>query len=292
MAQETSGAGGAGGAVVITGASTGIGRECALYLDRRGYRVFAGVRREEDGAALRAAASERLIPLLIDVTKKEQIDEAAQLVGEALGDKPLTGLVNNAGIGIAGPMEYIAIDDVRLQFEVNFFGPIVVTQAFLPLLRRGLGRIVNIGSAGGRFTAPFMAPYCASKSALRALTEAQRMELRPWGIWACLIEPGAIKTPIWDKGEATTRQIRGRLEGDARERYVTSIDALSRGLPKFAKFAIPPERVARRVEHALSARRPKTNYLVGPDAYALALLRWLLPQRAFEWALRKPMELL
>lgn len=280
-----------GGAVVITGASTGIGRACAEHLDKAGYRVFAGVRKAADGEALRAACSERLTPLVLDVTKPDQIDAAARLVADALGDAPLRGLVNNAGVGVGGPAEYVALDEVRWQFEVNFFGQVAVTQAFMPLLRRGPSRIVNMGSIGGRVSSPFMAPYAASKFALRALTDSQRMELRPFDIWACVVEPGAIRTPMWDKASASTQQIRDKLSEPAVRHYGAVIERFERVLAKQEKAAVPAERVAKAVAHALGSRRPKTHYLVGPDAHFAALLRWALPQRAFEWVVEKAMGL-
>ena len=279
------------GAVVITGASTGIGRTCALDLDRRGFRVFAGVRKSADGEALRAEASARLTPIVLDVTKQAQIEDAVRVVTEALGGAPLLGLVNNAGIGVGGPAEFVALDDVRWQFEVNFFGQLAVTQAFMPLLRRGPSRIVNMGSIAGRVSTAFMGPYCASKFALRALTDAQRQELRSAGIWACVVEPGAIRTPMWDKATASTQQVRGNLSGEALARYGQLIERVEAALAKQEKNAVPAERVSRRVVHALTARRPKTHYLVGPDAHIGAFLRWLLPQRAFEWLMAKVMGL-
>ena len=169
------------GAIVITGASTGIGAGCALRMDQRGYRVFAGVRREEDGERLRAMASDRLTPLMIDVTIQRSIDDAAAAVDAATGDHGLAGLVNNAGVAITGPVEYLSVDRYREQFEVNYFGQIAVTQAFLPAIRRAGGRIVTMGSIAGRASAPFLSPYAGTKHALEALTDSLRGELAPWG---------------------------------------------------------------------------------------------------------------
>src|SRR5258708_33287478 len=181
--------------VVATGASTGIGEACALRLDRRGFHVFAGVRREVDGGALKQKASGRLTPILLDVTDASSIKSAAAAVAASLDEEGLSGLVNNAGIAIAGPLEFLPIDELRRQFEVNVIGQIAVTQAFLPLLRKGHGRIVNMGSISGRLAFPLLGPYAASKFALRALTTALRMELRPWGIPVSIIEPSGIATP-------------------------------------------------------------------------------------------------
>ena len=167
--------------VVITGASTGIGEASALELGRRGFRVFAGVRREADAQRLKARSPD-IAPLLLDVTDAGQIAAAAEAVGRAVGDAGLAGLVNNAGIVVAGPLEILPLDRLRSQFEVNVVGQIAVTQAFLPLLRKGRGRIVNMSSLNGRIASPYLAPYAASKHALEAVNNAMRVEFRAWGI--------------------------------------------------------------------------------------------------------------
>ncbi|GBL40485.1 dehydrogenase/reductase SDR family member 9 [Nitrospirota bacterium] len=167
--------------VVITGASTGIGAACALHLDAMGFQVFAGVRRREDGAALKARGSQRLLPVRLDVTDEVSIAQAAALVKEAVGEEGIAGLVNNAGIAVAGPLEVLPIPELRKQFEVNVIGAVAVTQAFLPLVRIGRGRIVNMGSIAGRATMPFLGPYSMSKFALEAMTTALRLELDTWG---------------------------------------------------------------------------------------------------------------
>src|SRR6476620_5894402 len=188
------------GLVVITGASTGIGRATAQHLASRGYDVLAGVRREVDADALRG---DRIEPVLVDVTEAGQV----AALGATVGERPLRGLVNNAGVSIAGPAEFLALDEIRRQFEVNLFAHVAVTQQLLEALRRGRGRIVNMGSVGARTPLPFTAPYAASKAALWAFGDALRGELRPWGIHVATIEPGAIATEIWDKGK--------RYSGDA-----------------------------------------------------------------------------
>src|SRR5712691_5002789 len=180
------------GAVVITGAASGIGEACALHLDKLGFCVFAGVRREVDGAALQGKASERLTPLLLDVTDAASIRFAVEIVATGVVETGLAGLVNNAGITVAGPLEFLPVSELRRQLEVNVIGQVAVTQAFLPLLRRGQGRIVNMGSLAGRIATPFIGPYHASKFAMEALTDSLRMELRRWGMHVSLIEPGFI----------------------------------------------------------------------------------------------------
>ena len=189
-------------AVVITGASTGIGEACALELDRRGWHVFAGVRSDEAAANLRQKASDRLSPVMIDVVDPESIAAAAKTISASVGDTGLAGLVNNAGIVVSGPLEFVAVDAIRQQLEVNVIGQIAVTQAMLPMLRNGPGRIVNMGSISGFVTAPYMGPYSMSKFALEAMTNAFRLELRNAGITSSVIEPASVKTPIWDKAIA------------------------------------------------------------------------------------------
>ena len=191
--------GGAAPSVVITGASTGIGEACALHLDQLGWRVFAGVRKDSDGEALQRKASPRLMPVRIDVTDAASIAGAREIVARELGDRGLDGLVNNAGVVVAGPLEFVPMDDLRRQLEINVIGQIAVTQAFLSFVRTARGRIVNIGSVSGKMATPFVGPYAASKFAMEALTDALRCELRPWGIQVSIVEPGSIATPIWEK---------------------------------------------------------------------------------------------
>jgi NAD(P)-dependent dehydrogenase (short-subunit alcohol dehydrogenase family) len=270
------------GAVVITGSSTGIGRACALRLDSLGFRVFAGVRRAEDGDALRAAASSRLVPIHLDVTDQTSIGAAGESVAQQIGDSRLAGVVNNAGIGVGGPMEFVSIEDLRRQVEVNVFGAVAVTQAFLPLIRRARGRIVNIGSIGGRLASPFIGPYSASKFALEAVTDAFRFELRPWGIDVAIIEPGSIATAIWEKGRTTADNIERDLGPEGRRLYGHAIAAVRTFIDEAERRAIPPERVADAVQHALTARRPKTRYLVGTDARLQAILATVAPDRVVD----------
>jgi NAD(P)-dependent dehydrogenase (short-subunit alcohol dehydrogenase family) len=175
------------GAVVVTGASTGIGAACALRLDHLGFQVFAGVRRKEDAQALQAKASPQLMPIFLDVTDLDSITAAMHKVAITVGNSGLIGLVNNAGIAVGAPLEFIPITEFRKQLEVNVTGQLAVTQAFLPLLRLAKGRIVNMGSITGRSATPFLGAYSASKFALEALTDALRLELRPWGIWVAIL---------------------------------------------------------------------------------------------------------
>ncbi len=268
-------------AVLITGASKGIGRATARLLDANGYRVFAGVRTAEDGETLRAEASDRLVPVQLDVTDASHIRVAHDLVQQTVGDGGLRGVVNNAGIVVAGPLEGMPLDDVRRQLEVNLIGVLAVTQTFLPLVRQATGRIINISSINGRIAVPFVGPYAASKFALEAASDALRMELRRWGIPVIVIEPGAINTPIWDTAQ--------RHAGEVAQRYPDSVRQLYGGLKKMIvpskgppKHALAPERVARLVHRCLTTSRPRTRYLIGRDARMAALLRAVLPDKVMD----------
>jgi len=269
--------GGARRTVVVTGASSGIGLACALRLAAAGWRVYGGVRAREDGEALRGRGIE---PLELDVTNAEQIAGAAEVVGGRLD-----GLVDNAGIAIAAPLELVPLDELRRQLEVNVVGQVAVTQAFLPALRRSRGRVVLMGSIGGRSALPFLGPYAASKHALEAVADSLRVELRPWGISVSIIEPASINTSIWTKGAARADELRAALPGESEELYSSAI-------AKFRKLALArgpgadPDEVAKSVEHALTARRPRARYLVGRDAHIRA---WIerLPTRARDRLLAK-----
>ena len=270
------------GAVVITGTSTGIGRAAALRLDAAGFDVFAGVRRADDGEQLEADASGRLRTLIVDVTDADAIAAAARDVEAAVGERGVAGLVNNAGMTVVGPLEFVAIEDVRRQLEVNLVGQIAVTQAFLPLIRRATGRIVNISSVGGRVVNGFLGPYQASKFAVEAVTDALRKELRPWGIHVVAIEPGSIDTEMWRKGTEQGQEVIDGLPPEGRELYGEQIPKVMEFALKIAERAVSPERVAAAIERALTASRPRTRYLVGIDARAQVVLSGLLPARAMD----------
>lgn len=257
--------------VVVTGASSGIGDASALRLRRGGWRVLAGVRSEEDAGRLR---SQGLEPLMLDVTDAEAIAAAAA----DLRDEPLAGLVNNAGVAVAMPLELVPLDELRRQLEINLVGQIAVTQAFLPALRRGRGRLVNVGSIAGRSALPFLGPYAASKHALEATTDAFRIELRPFGIEVSIVEPGTIATPIWTKGGETFQRIAESLPEGAIEPYAARIGAFRAAAAAAGRRGEPAEEVAKAIEHALTAAKPRTRYVVGRDAKRRA---WIerLPDR-------------
>ena len=269
-------------AVVVTGASTGIGRATALRLDREGFRVFAGVRKLSDGRDLREAASDRLAPLLLDVTDAEGIAAAAAQVEAGVGDDGLAGLVNNAGVAVGGVLEFLDIEQLRYQLEVNLVGAVAVTKSFLPAIRRATGRIVNISSDSGVLSTPFMAPYCASKFGLEAVSDALRRELRPWGIQVVIVEPGAIATPIWEKARPHTQELRAALPDAGRGLYGDMFDKVESYVEKQAANAIPADAVADAVYEGLTSRRPRLRYPVGHDAKLAKWMTRLLPARAVD----------
>jgi NAD(P)-dependent dehydrogenase (short-subunit alcohol dehydrogenase family) len=267
------------GAVVVTGASSGIGRACALTLARSGFQVFAGVRRDEDARSLAEAATGRLTPLRLDVTDADLIAAAASTVEAAVGRNGIAGLVNNAGVGVAWPLEVVPLDEFRRQFEVNLFGHLAVTQAFLPLIRAATGRIVNVGSVGGRITMPFGGTLSAPRHALVAVNDALRMELSPWGIHVVLIEGGSIATRAVDKLEASAEAVLRHLTAVDRARYAEAYRAaVARAIAR-TRAGSPPEVVADVVLRALTDPTPKTHYPVGADTRLLLTLATILPDR-------------
>jgi len=274
-------------AILITGTSTGIGKACALYLDSIGFKVFAGVRREADGNSLRKNASDRLTPVIIDITDSESIDSALKFISGEVGDDGLAGLVNNAGIITAsGLLEFLPIAEIRNLLEVNLIGHIAVTQAFLPLIRKGHGRIVNMGSIAGIMPQPYLAPYSASKAALKAITDSLRLELKPWRIPVSIIEPGIVYTPMWDKAETVAAIKAKNFPQEAFDLYGSTINGvveILKNKKRIKMVAVSIDAVARTVARALTAKSPKTRYIVGGDARLAAFLTWALPHRAIDW---------
>ena len=271
------------GAVVITGTSTGIGRACVLRLAREGYRVYAGVRKEDDGLALQREATGTVIPLLLDVTNECHIKAAVERVAEETGAAGIAALVNNAGIAVTGPAELMPLDVFRDSFEINFFGTVAVTQAFLPLIRKGRGRLINIGSVGDRLTLPFGAAFNSTKHSLKVFNDALRIELRPWGIHVVLLEPASIKTAAVDKLEPDAEAMLTRLGERAERMYGTAYRSFIANFTMHPRrMGTPPEKVADVVFKALVAEKPKTRYLVGHSAPPLSLIARLAPDRVFD----------
>ncbi len=271
------------GAVLVTGTSTGIGKTTTLQLDRLGFRVFATVRNERDAQALCAEASEELVPLLMDVTDQASIDRAKERVSQAVGNAGLAGLVNNAGVGFVAPLEFLPLEELRWMFEVNVFGLLAVTQAFLPLLRQGRGRIVNISSTASLFVAPFHGPYSAAKLGVNGLSNALRLELKPHGVQVSVVVCGSIKTPIWEKGEHLADRVSKDFPPQAMELYGEHYRKLRAYFSRLGKAGVPPEAASQKIVHALTARRAKNTYYVGPDANFYKIADKLLYGRLRDW---------
>lgn len=252
--------------ILITGASTGIGRDAAIHWGRRGHQVIAGVRRESDGKALRDDCDE-IEYVILDVTKEDHI----QKLWSEISGRKITGpfhLVNNAGIAVTGPLEALPIVDLRRQFDVNFFGAVQMIQTFLPLLRKTHGRIVNISSVAGRIASPYMSPYAASKFALEGLSDSLRRELRPFGVKVILIEPGPIDTPIWNKGLEERDKITADLKQTTFAIYRPYMEKFVGVVERIAKNSDPVHKVTAKLDRALFANDPNPRYAVGINAHA------------------------
>ena len=281
-------------AVLVTGASTGIGRAAALALAGRGFRVFAGVRDDAAEARLRdqapADARSRLVPLVLDVTDAGQIHAAAQRLDAELGGAGLWGLFNNAGISVNGPVEHLGLDGLRRQLEVNVIGQVAVTQAMIPLLRRAGGRVVTTGSVAGFIALPGLAPYAMSKHAMEAFSDSLRRELKPWGIEVSLLEPGAIATDIWQKGQRDADETERGWTPEAIEHYGPLIAALRKAAAMSERRASPTDVVTRAVVHAFTAPRPRTRYRMGRDSGVQKVIS-MLPDRWADAVLMKALGL-
>ncbi|GAB4214674.1 MAG: SDR family NAD(P)-dependent oxidoreductase [Roseiflexaceae bacterium] len=262
------------GAVVITGVSTGIGRSTAQGLIARGLRVFGSVRSEADAARLSGELGPAFTPLVFDVTDEAAVRAGAALVRQELGGQRLLGLVNNAGIALAGPLMHQPVAEYHRQIEVNLVAPLIVTQAFLPLLGAdpelagAPGRIVNISSVGGRIAAPFIGAYAASKHGLEGFSESLRRELLLYGIDVIVVAPGAVATPIWEKADQTDI---GPYAGTA---YAGPLQAFKRTMLTQGRRGLPPERITATIWEALTNPRPRARYAVVPQQ----LLNWTLPR--------------
>jgi len=287
---------------LVTGTSSGIGKATTLRLAAEGVNVFAGLRRSADGDALLAEASRisegasskkgRVIPLILDVTSEVSIRDAVERVKQETGAEGLWALVNNAGVAVGGPVEEVSSADWRRQFDINFFGWIEVIRATLPLLRKGvraqgiyIPRVVLVSSIGGRVAQPIVAPYTCSKWATTALGDSLRLELRRQGIGVSVIEPGAIATAIWGKAETSLAEIGS--DHPARKLYGAEIDGVNKAVTQAAAAAIPAERAADAILHALTAQRAPARVLVGPDAKIAALLKRWLPTTWFDFLLMR-----
>lgn len=265
--------------VVITGASTGIGFAIASHLAAKGWQVFAGIRKASDGAPLQAA-HQAIKPILLDVTNPEQIETAVAEIREALDGSKLAGLINNAGIAMMGPLAVQPMDQFKAHFDVNVFGLLRASQAFAPLLGMDQsltgepGRIINITSVGGRLASPFLGAYTATKHAVESMTDSLRRELVVFGIDAIAVGPGAVKTPIWDKAERDNQD-----QPYADTVWAKPIEAFSETMLEGGRTGLAPEVIAKTVETALTAAKPKARYAPVPDKLTNFTLPMLLPKR-------------
>jgi NAD(P)-dependent dehydrogenase (short-subunit alcohol dehydrogenase family) len=277
------------GAVLLTGAATGIGQVTALHLDKQGYRVFAGTYPDpfepDSVEILKQKASDQLTAVEIDITRAESIAAAVETVSAAVGEEGLCGLVNIAGMDVAGPLEFLPLDLLRRQFEVNVIGQLAMIQAFTPLLRKGKGRVVNFGSMQGRLILPLDGAYCSSKAALTALNDSLRMEYRLSGIPVTIVEPGFIGTNMMDKSIAEYDKLEPRLPQESRDRYGPSVDKVRKLTQneRVRNSGSPPEKVAKVVEKALKAKHPKRRYRVGSGGRIMPGLAKYMPEPALDW---------
>jgi len=265
--------------VLITGASSGIGRATALLLSKEGFNVFAGVRKSSDGDTLRSEATGNLTPVLLDVTNQESINLSLEKIAKST-ENNLFALINNAGMFFGGPLEILSLSNMQKLIDVNLMGVLAVTKAFIPLLRNnGGGRIVNIGSATGFFALPGLSVYSASKYALRGLTDSLRLELHPFNIFVSIMEIGNIDTPIWSKGLASGEKTIRDTNEDKLKLYSPLIDLQK----KFAENAkgISPYKVAKKIFRILKTKHPKNSYRVGLDARMGKLIK-KLPARLLD----------
>jgi NAD(P)-dependent dehydrogenase (short-subunit alcohol dehydrogenase family) len=269
--------------ILISGTSSGIGKACALHMDKMGFTVYAGVRKKSDGENLKQEASDRLQPILLDVTSVESIATAADIIDKETGGK-LFGLINNAGIGLGGVLEVTPLSEIRKLMEVNVIGLMAVTQAFIPMLRNSNGRIINIGSSSSFIAAPGASAYAASKFAVRAVTDSLRRELKPFDISVILVAPGTVESEIWEKGRTYIEKLRQSVTPEIAHLYATLAkfaDKLNSQMKK-----IPASEVAEVVAHALTSKKPKKVYLVGNDARRAARMT-RFPKGLVDWLILK-----
>jgi NAD(P)-dependent dehydrogenase (short-subunit alcohol dehydrogenase family) len=270
--------------ILISGASTGIGKACAIHLARKGAVVWAGVRSRKSYDEILKLNVQGLKPVFLDVTDSQSIAAAVSEVKKKSGT--LFGLINNAGIAIGGPVEGVRMENWRKQFDINFFGQIELTQACLPLIRESKGRILNMSSIAGRIASPYMGPYSASKFALEAFSDSLRREVRRYGVRVSIIEPGAIKTPIWEKSVAVGHEHKAELSEEVQSLYGGSLDKFLKELVKYTESGAPVAVVVKAVEHALSSAVPKIRYPVGRGISLAAQLVNVVPDAWIDQIIR------
>lgn len=270
--------------IVVTGASTGIGAASARELARKGFHVLAGVRREVDADALRADGIE---PYILDITMPSDVAAIADRVARDPQRRPLRALVNNAGIAVNSPVETLPIDQWRRQFEVNLFGHIAMTQALLPALLLSSGTVVNISSVGGKVVLPTYGAYAGSKFALEAASDALRREVAELGIKVVVVEPGAVKTDMAERGIATAEALMARLTDAQLARYGDLIAAVTAQARSFGEDGVSAEHAARVIARAATASRPRPRYTIGRDAAILVRISRLVSDRILDRIMRQ-----
>jgi hypothetical protein len=277
--------------VVITGASTGIGWATAKLLLDRGFRVFGSVRKQADADRLKSEFGANFTPLLFDVTDEAAVLAAAREVRAALDGKTLFGLVNNAGIAVAGPVLELAADEFRRQMDVNVIGPVIATQAFGPLLgsdpslKGPKGRIVMISSVAGKNGNPLTSAYSASKHAIEGLSESLRREMMLFGIDVIIVAPGAVKTPIWSKAEEVD------ISAYKNSPFLPALEKMRKFMLHLGEIGLPPEKIAETVADALTSAHPKVRYQITPDPMR-HLITGVLPKRMVDRIIAKRLGLM
>jgi NAD(P)-dependent dehydrogenase (short-subunit alcohol dehydrogenase family) len=273
--------------VVVTGAATGIGYGVAQELIAHGYQVIGTVRKQEDADRLRAELGVRMRPVLMDVADDDEVKRAAAEIQEIVGEQGLAGLVNNAGVAVAGPLMHVDLEELRYQFDVNVVGVVAMTQALLPMLggrkeyAHQPGRVINLSSVSAYNTYPFLAPYAASKHALESISDGMRRELALYGIDVIVLVLGAVQTPIWEKISAED------LERFAKTDYAGGVAQMRATTSELGKGGMPVKRVAEAVRQALERPKPKARHILVNDYFRGWLLPKLIPTSLFDWAMIK-----
>lgn len=266
--------------MVVSGASTGMGAATARELATRGYRILAGVRRERDADAIRADGVE---PVILDITRPEHIQALVDRIASDPEHRPLRALVNNAGVSVNAPVEAFPLDEWRRLYDVNLFGHVAVTQALLPFLHRSHGRIVNISSVGGKVAMATYGPYAGTKFALEAVSDALRRELAPHGVQVVVVEPGAVKTEMGDRGATTTTDLAERMSPEQQQRYGGLVKAIVAHTAAHIGTGMTADKAGYIIAEAATARRPRTRYTIGRDAALVTRLARILPDRILDW---------
>jgi NAD(P)-dependent dehydrogenase (short-subunit alcohol dehydrogenase family) len=268
--------------VLVTGAGRGIGNSIVEYLARRGWDVIAGVRTKRDAAAVTALDPQRISSVILDITDAEHIAALDELLPERLN-----AIVNNAGVVVTGPMETVTTEDWRKELEINVIGQLAVTRAVLPRLRESRGRVVFMSSLNGRLSMPLVGAYSASKFALEAAADALRMELRPWHIDVAIVEPAQTDTDMWRTADDMVEQFEAALTAEQRDLYARHIAGLKKSIPLSQKLAVPAEKVSAVVAKALTARSPRSRYVVGVGPKLQVSLMTNLPTSLSDFVLRR-----